>query len=80
VPLFVLSHRHAPEECRSAFAAWKGFDSPLRHRPTVSSCVEGGHRAWWQVEAADAVGALAQLPPFLAERTEIEAVREVQVP
>jgi len=80
VPLFVLSHRHAPTECRSAFAAWKGFDSPLRHRPTVSSCVEGGHRTWWQIEAPDAAAALAQLPPFVADRTEIEAAREVQVP
>jgi hypothetical protein len=80
VPLFVLSHRHAPDECRSAFAAWKGFDSPLRHRPTVISCVEGGHAAWWQVEASDARAALAQLPPYVAERTEIEAVREVQLP
>ena len=78
--LFVLSHRHAPQECRAAFAAWKGFDSPLRHRPTVSSCVEGGHRAWWQIEAPDAEAALAQLPPFVADRTEIEPAREVQVP
>jgi hypothetical protein len=80
VPFFVLSHRHAPDECRSAFAAWKGFDSPLRHRPTYTSCVDGGHRAWWQVEATDAGAAMAQLPPFVADRTEIEPVREVQVP
>jgi hypothetical protein len=26
----------------AAFAAWKGFDSPLRHHATISSCVEGG--------------------------------------
>lgn len=80
MPLFVLTHRHEPEECSSAFAAWKGFESPLRALPTVASCVEGGHRAWWQLEAADAEGALAQLPPFVAERTEVEAVREVMLP
>jgi hypothetical protein len=80
VPLFVLSHRHAPEECGAAFAAWRGFASPLRHGTTVASCVEGGHRAWWQVEAPDAAAALAQLPPFVAERTEVEAAREVRVP
>jgi hypothetical protein len=80
VTLFMLSHRHTAEECRSAFAAWKGFDSPLRHQPTISSCVEGGHRAWWQVTADDAQAALALLPPFVAERTEVEAAREVQVP
>jgi hypothetical protein len=80
VPLFVLSHRHEADECRAAFAAWKGFDSPLRHRPTVASCVEGGHRAWWQIEASDADAALRQLPPFVAERTEVEAAREVRIP
>ena len=78
--LFVLSHRHAPHECRFAFAAWKGFDSPLRHQSMVASCREGGHRAWWHVEAADAASALAQLPAFLAERTEAEAVHEVKTP
>jgi hypothetical protein len=76
----MLSHRHDADECRSAFAAWKGFDSPLRGRPTVASCVGGSHRAWWQVEAADAEAALAQLPPFVAERTEVEPAREVRVP
>jgi len=80
VPLFVLSHRHEPDECGSAFAAWKGFDSPLRHGVTLTSCVEGGHRAWWRVEAPDAEAALAQLPPFVAERTEIERAREVMLP
>ncbi len=80
MPLFVLTHRHEPHECGSAFAAWKGFDSPLRHRVTTSSCIDGGHRAWWRVEAADAPTALALLPPFVAERTEAEAVREVEVP
>jgi hypothetical protein len=76
----MLSHRHDPGECRSAFAAWKGFDSPLRGQPTIASCVEGGHRAWWQVEATDAEAALAQLPPFVAKRTEAEPAREVRVP
>jgi hypothetical protein len=80
VPLFVLSHRHDPDECRSAFAAWRGFDSPLRGQATIVSCVEGGHRAWWQVEAPDSQAALAQLPPFVAERTVAEAAREVRVP
>jgi hypothetical protein len=80
VPLFVLSHRHEPGECGSAFAAWKGFDSPLRHQVTLNSCVEGGHRAWWRVEASDAEAALALLPPFVAERTVAEPAREVMLP
>ena len=80
MPLFMLSHRHAPGECDTAFASWRGFESPLRHQLTLASCVEGRHRAWWQVEAPDARAALAQLPPFVAARTEIEAVREVTLP
>lgn len=80
MPLFVLSHSHEPHECGPAFAAWKGFESPLRHRLTTASCVEGGHHAWWRVEASDRDAALARLPPFVAARTEVEAVREVKLP
>jgi hypothetical protein len=80
MPLFMLSHSHAAEECGAAFAAWKGFDSPLRHTLTLASCLEGHHRTWWRVEARDAEAALAQLPPFVAERTVVEQAREVRVP
>jgi hypothetical protein len=80
MPLFVLSHCHEPHECGPAFAAWKGFDSPLRHHTAVASCIDGGHRAWWIVEARDADAALAQLPPFVAERTEVEPAHEVTIP
>jgi hypothetical protein len=78
--LFVLTHRHEPADCGAAFAAWKGFESPLSGLPAVASCISGGHHAWWRVEAADATAALAQLPPFVAARTQVEAVREVMVP
>lgn len=80
MPTFVLTHTHRPSECRPAAAAWKGFESPLRHKPTLNSCVEGGHQAWWTIEAPGPESALAQLPPFVAERTEVEAAREVTVP
>jgi hypothetical protein len=76
----MLSHHHAPEECGTAFAAWRGYDSPLRQTMALASCVEGRHHAWWQVEAASAEEALAQLPPFVAERTVVEPAREVRVP
>jgi hypothetical protein len=77
---FVLTHHHAPEECAAAFAAWRGFDSPLRHTATPVSCVAGGHRAWWQVDAASAEEALGLLPPFVARRTEAEPIRIVLIP
>ena len=36
VPSFLLHHQHEPHECATAFAAWKGFDSPLRNRSALS--------------------------------------------
>jgi hypothetical protein len=78
--MFVLAHTHEPAQCAAAFAAWRGFDSPLRSRTVLSSCVRGGHRLYWFVEASDASDALAQLPAFVAERTEATEVREVAVP
>ena len=80
VPMYMLSHRHGPSECRAAFAAWKGFDSPLRHRLTIASCAQGGHALWWTVEAEDERAALGQLPPYLGARTEVAEVSEVEVP
>jgi hypothetical protein len=77
---FVLSHRHKPEECPVAAAAWKGFSSPLRHGRPLGSCAYGGHAMWWTVQAATPDGALALLPDFVARRTVAEEVREVQLP
>lgn len=76
----MLHHRHESAECRAAFAAWKGFDSPLRGRSTVASCRQGGHELWWTVEATDEESALAQLPPYVATRTQATEVSEVAVP
>ncbi len=78
--MFLITHRHRPEECGTAFAAWRGFDSPLRRRPAISSCLAGSHRVWWTVEATSVEAALAQLPPYLAERTHVTEVRETPIP
>jgi hypothetical protein len=80
VPTFLLSHRHHPAECAIAIAAWKAFPSPLRHSRPLGSCAGGGHGLWWRVEAADPAAALAQLPPYVAERTVAEEVRDVPIP
>jgi hypothetical protein len=80
VPVFLLSHRHEPGECAAAFAAWRGFDSPLRHARVPSSCLAGGHGLWWRVEAPDLAGALALLPGFVAARTTAIEVREIEIP
>jgi hypothetical protein len=63
-----------------AFAAWRGFVSPLRHEPVTSSCTTGGHQIWWAVDAADAAAALALLPGYVAARTEAVEVEQVTVP
>lgn len=62
------------------YAAWKGFDSPLRHVAALASCLQGGHAIWWDVQAVDADAALALLPPYVAERTTVVAVSEVSIP
>jgi len=62
------------------YAAWSGFDSPLRQHGALASCASGGHRLFWTVETEDAESALAQLPPFVAERTDVSEVREVTIP
>jgi hypothetical protein len=83
---FVLSHRHAATDCGVAFAAWKGFDSPLRHTSAVASCPihpladEAEHLLIWTVEAENEAHALALLPPWLAERADARRVGEVAIP
>jgi hypothetical protein len=77
---YLLHHRHEPDECGVVFASFKGHDSPLRHRPTLASCRSGGHAIWWTVEAVSEVDALRMLPHYVAERTIITPVSEVQIP
>jgi hypothetical protein len=80
MPVYLLHHQHEPRECTVAFAAWTGFDSPLRHRPAPSTCLAGGHALWWRVRAEDRAAALALLPRYVAERTTPIEVREVDIP
>jgi hypothetical protein len=89
---FMLIHRHRPTECRVAYAAWRTFDTPLRGQIAQSTCgrsrpgvlddnavTEELHELWCTVRAADPAAALAQLPPFIAERTDVREVSEVLV-
>ena len=80
MPVFLLHHRHKPAECAAAFAAWQGFDSPLRHKPAASTCLAGGHAIWWRVEAPSLAEALALIPAYVAARTEPIEVRDVEIP
>ena len=80
VPTFLLSHQHPADECPYAFAAWRGFQSPLRHRLALSSCMQGGHALWWVVDADSEQEALGQLPDYVSERSEVIRVRSVPIP
>jgi hypothetical protein len=80
VPRFLLEHHHAAAECGVVFASFNAFESPLRGRSTTASCYYGGHRIWWEVDAATAVEALSRLPGYVAERTMATQVRSVEIP
>jgi hypothetical protein len=80
MPRFVVHHRHAPDECAAAFAAWRGFHSPLRRHEATASCPYGGHELWWEVEAASEAEALALLPRYVAERALVVRVSSVPIP
>jgi hypothetical protein len=77
---YLLHHRHAPAECGVVFAAFRGHESPLRHRATLGSCRSGGHAIWWTVQADSENDALALLPFYVAERTTATRVSEVDIP
>jgi hypothetical protein len=77
---YLLQHRHRPRECAVVFASFKGHASPLRHRATLASCRSGGHGIWWTVDADSEERALALLPLYVAERTTVSRVSEVEIP
>ena len=80
MPRYLLEHRHEPRECGVAFASFRGEASPLRHRSTLASCRSGGHAIWWTVEAESEEDALGLLPAYVAKRTTIARVSEVEIP
>jgi hypothetical protein len=92
VKTFILTHQHTPAECAIAYAAWNGFDSPLRGETVQSTCaryqsrrspgVANGpaqHEIWWTAQAGDAELALRQLPPYVRDRTEAREVSAVTI-
>jgi hypothetical protein len=80
MPRYLLHHRHSPDECGVVFASFKGRESPVRHRATVASCRSGGHEIWWTLDVESAEDALRVLPGYVAERTTVTHVSEVQIP
>jgi hypothetical protein len=77
---YLLHHCHQPHECGIVFASFKGNASPLRRRATLASCPSGGHEIWWTVEAEAEADALRLLPIYVAQRTTVTRVSEVEIP
>jgi len=77
---YLLEHRHEPREFGVVFASFKGHPSPLRHRATLASCRSGGHAIWWSVDAQSEEDALGLLPAYVASRTTVTRVSEVEIP
>ena len=80
MPCFLIHHRHESSDCGVVFAAFKGFETPLRHRATIASCAFGDHTIWWTVEAASEAEALALLPYYVAQRANVTRIGEVDIP
>jgi hypothetical protein len=80
MPSFRIVHRHSPEECPAAFAAWKGFDSTLRGHQARSSCRWGDHQIWWDVDAVTEEEAIGHLPRYVADRAVAVRIGEVVIP
>jgi hypothetical protein len=80
MPRFLIHHSHDAPDCGVVFAAFRGHDSPLRHRATLASCAFGGHAIRWAVDAATEADALSQLPFYVAERATATRVSEVDIP
>ena len=77
---FRLVHRHDAHECPAVYAAWKGFDSPLRGLIATSSCKWGDHQIWWDLDVVDEAEAIAYLPRYIAERSVALRIGEVVIP
>ena len=77
---YLLHHRHEAQECGVVFTSFRGHKSPLRHQATLGSCRSGGHAIWWTVEAATEEEALRLLPFYVAERTTVARVSDVEIP
>jgi hypothetical protein len=80
MPRFLIHHRHEPRECGVVYAAFRGHDSPLRHRAKLASCSYGEHAIWWCVETTGEAEALGLLPYYVAQRATATRVTEVEIP
>ena len=76
---YLLQHFHEHEES-GVFASFNGHESQLRHQLTLASCRSGVHPIRWTVEADTEKGELRPLPRYVAARTTVTCVNEVEIP
>ena len=77
---FLLHNSHDADECGAVYAAFKGGPSPLRRGRALASCLSGDHSIWWLVETDRADDAIALLPHYVAARTTVTHVGDVDIP
>jgi hypothetical protein len=77
---YLLCHRHQPGECGIVFASFRGHESPRRHQAALASCRSGGRAIWWTMRAEADADAPRPLPFYVAPRTTVTRVSEVQIP
>ena len=77
---YLLSHSHQPGECGIVFASFSGHESPRRDQAALASCHSGGRAIWWTVQAESDADAPRLLPFYVAPRTTVTRVSEVQIP
>ena len=77
---YLLQHRHESLDCGVVLASFKGHESSLRHRATLASCRSGRHAIWGTVGADSEEDALRLLPAYVATRTTVARVSEVEIP
>jgi hypothetical protein len=80
MPSYLLHHRHEADKCGVALTAFRGHTSSLRHATAISSCPFGEHSIWWTVVAESERSAQALLPFYVAERTTVTQVSEIEIP
>lgn len=79
MPRYLLRHAHDADDCAVAFAAWKGFESPLRGTTLTSTCPGGAHEVYAVVTAPGPDEALGHLPPWVRARASATLARDVRI-
>ncbi len=76
---FMLHHTHRAEDCSHIFPSLQSYDTPLKGESFFCTCPSGDHGGFFQVEAASAGEALAQLPETMRSTTTVFPGEEMKI-